>query len=97
VLSPAALEAELARETGEYLRILREEAERGNWSGVKTVFEVLAGQYSTYYAIYPRLAEILRVCGKPDLALAVCNAAERQPDLPADVVEAIRALRAQMS
>ena len=93
VLTPEQLERELDRETGEYLRILREEAGRQNWQGVSEVFGVLTEQYSNHYPIYVELVSILSDHGRSDTARRVCDSVLSREDVPLRILDKIRSLR----
>ncbi len=92
-LTPEGLSAELARETGEYLRMIREDAEIGRWNGVEFAFKVLANQYGNYAPIFTEFEQILLTYGDPNVARHVYDSLMSRSELSEGIRQCVRELR----
>lgn len=92
-LTPEGLSAEIARETGEYLRIIREDAQVAAWGGVEFAFKVLAEQYGNHAPIFTEFEQILLTYGDTHVARQVYDSLLSRSDLSEWTQERVRELR----
>jgi len=94
VLTPAQLEAEVAREVEGYLNMLRTFCAGQNWSGVSTVLRLLVQEYPGHFPMYPRIAGMLFDAGKDDLARGFLAFVHGKDGVPAAIQDEVAAMLA---